>query len=39
MADRGWPDDWNERMAGRECPIFLNHLMVHLPLRAPCPDT
>lgn len=21
MADRGWPDDWNERMGGRECPI------------------
>jgi hypothetical protein len=21
MADRGWPDDWNERMDGRECPI------------------
>jgi len=21
MADRRWPDDWNERMAGRECPM------------------
>ncbi len=21
MADRGWPEDWDERMAGRECPI------------------
>jgi hypothetical protein len=20
-ADRRWPDDWNERMDGRECPI------------------
>ncbi len=21
MADRGWPEDWDERMAGRGCPI------------------
>jgi len=21
MAERGWPDDWNERMAGRGCPM------------------
>jgi len=21
MADRGWPEDWDERMAGHECPI------------------
>ena len=21
MADRRWPDDWNERMAGHGCPI------------------
>ena len=21
MADRSWPDDWNERMAGLECPM------------------
>jgi hypothetical protein len=21
MADRSWPDDWNERMAGRGCPL------------------
>jgi diadenosine tetraphosphate (Ap4A) HIT family hydrolase len=21
MADGGWPDDWDERVAGRDCPI------------------
>ena len=21
MADRGWPDDWDERVAGRGCPM------------------
>ena len=21
MADRSWPDDWNERLAGRGCPL------------------
>jgi diadenosine tetraphosphate (Ap4A) HIT family hydrolase len=21
MAERGWPDDWTERMAGRGCPL------------------
>ena len=21
MSDRRWPDDWNERMGGRDCPI------------------
>jgi diadenosine tetraphosphate (Ap4A) HIT family hydrolase len=21
MPDRAWPDDWNERMAGRACPL------------------
>ena len=21
MADRSWPDDWDERMAGRGCPL------------------
>ena len=21
MADRSWPDDWNDRMAGRGCPL------------------
>jgi diadenosine tetraphosphate (Ap4A) HIT family hydrolase len=21
MADRAWPDDWNERMAGHACPL------------------
>jgi diadenosine tetraphosphate (Ap4A) HIT family hydrolase len=25
MADRGWPDDWTERMDGRECPICAAH--------------
>jgi len=21
MAERGWPEDWNDRMAGRACPL------------------
>jgi hypothetical protein len=21
MAERNWPDDWNERMAGQGCPL------------------
>ena len=21
MAERSWPDDWNDRMAGRGCPL------------------
>jgi len=21
MAERGWPDDWDDRMAGRACPL------------------
>ena len=24
MADRSWPDDWTERMAGRGCPMCAN---------------